>query len=116
MRQIPYRLFLFGPLLLMAIGFTSNAVVIAANGGTMPVLESGCTNDEFAGEIDREGMQVHSCMTKATRLKFLADWILIRHLGIASPGDFFEWAFELTYQPAWLIWCVLMIIRRPHAE
>lgn len=116
MNRIPFKLFLFGPLLLMALGFTSNAVVMAANGGTMPVLMAGCTNDQFQDEIEREGLQVHSCMTHATRFKFLADWISIRHRGIAGPGDFCEWAFELTYQPSLLIWCLLMIVRRPYAQ
>ena len=117
---VPFKLFLFGPAILFAIGFLSNAIVMAANGGTMPVLTAGgCTEDAIAGyaeEVDREGMQVHSCMTKATRLKFLADWIVIRHLGVASPGDFFEWAFNLTFKPGLLIWCLLMIIRRPYAQ
>lgn len=107
-------------MILFAIGFASNAIVMAANGGMMPVLTAGgCTPEAialYAEEEETEGMQTHSCMTKASRLKFMADWIVIRHLGIASPGDFFEWAFNLTFKPGLLIWCLLMIIRRPYAR
>jgi hypothetical protein len=104
MRPIPYLHFLALPALLFGLGFMMNAVVVAANHGQMPVLTpGGCDPKE-----DMDG-RIHSCMVPETRLKFLADWILIRGMGIASPGDFIEWAGERLFWPFILIWCVLMI-------
>src|SRR5271167_2993048 len=90
----PYLLLLIGPLLLFVLGFSMNAVVMAANNGQMPVLiPGGCTADvaeSMAKEAEVEGIAIHACMTPATRLKFLGDWIVWRGKGVASPGDFLE--------------------------
>jgi Family of unknown function (DUF5317) len=117
--KIPFWYLLFGPILLFALGFTMNATVMAANHGQMPVLfPGGCTADvqERLGlEQAIEGMSVHSCMTKETRLKFLADWIVIRHLGVASPGDLLEWASDSTTTIGLILWIFAMITRRTYA-
>ena len=101
-----------GPTISYGVGFASNAIVMAANQGQMPVLvPGGCTNEvkeELASEQEREGLQVHSCMTKETRLKILADWIVIRHVGVASPGDFFEWLGDKTFLPALIVFATLV--------
>ena len=102
--RIPYAALLLGPSLLFAIGFALNAFVMAANHGQMPVLwpGGGCI-------IDPDKDLLHSCMTAGTHLKFLADWIVIRGLGIASPGDFGEWACDAALWPAITAWVALVI-------
>jgi len=80
-----------------------NATVIAANYGQMPVLTpGGCDPDDMDSVI-------HACMVPETRLKFLGDWVRIRGMGIASPGDFVLWSGENTFWPCLIIWMVLMI-------
>lgn len=100
--RIPYWQLLFGPAGVFALGFFLNAVVVALNGGQMPVLFPGGCGNMSADDI-------HSCMTHATHLKFLADWILIRGIGVASPGDFLEWAAQFSFMPALVAWIVLII-------
>jgi hypothetical protein len=95
--KIPNWQFLVIPAAAFAIGFLSNAIVMAANHGQMPVLLPGGMT------IDSDDL-IHSAMTAQTHLKFLADWIVIRGLGIASPGDFGEWLFDATFIPAFAIW------------
>lgn len=102
--KIPYLSLLIGPTLLFGIGFALNAIVMAVNGGPMPVHFTGCMN-----MLDPQDM-LHSCMTSATHLKILADWIVIKGLGIASPGDLLEWASDITTMPGLIAW-VTMIIR-----
>lgn len=77
---------------------------MAANKGQMPVLAPGGDNSIF----DPSDL-IHCAMTSATHLKFLADWIVIRDLGIASPGDFFEWAYQLSCFPALIAWITLVL-------
>jgi len=48
-------------------------------------------------------------MAHADHLKFLADWLVIRGLGIASIGDVFEWAYQATQFPAMIIWLTLIL-------
>lgn len=102
--KIPYASLLLGPLALFAIGFTMNALVMAANHGQMPVLvPGGCGPDTMEGDV------IHSCMVAGTHLKFLADWIVIRHLGVASPGDFLEWACDGAFWPSLVMWVGFII-------
>jgi hypothetical protein len=87
---------IFGPALMFAFGFILNAIVMSANGGQMPVLmPGGCPVDGMD-----EVFPIHVCMTATSHLKFLADWIVINHFGIASPGDFFLWGGESAFWPA----------------
>lgn len=101
--KIPYSYLLLGPSALFALGFILNAVVMAANGGQMPVLFPGGCADGFGDDV------IHSCMNGATHLKFLADWIVINHVGVASPGDFGEWAGDAAFWPALTAWVALII-------
>ena len=104
--KIPYWYLLLGPTLLFAIGFALNAIVMALNGGPMPVHYTAC-----AKMLDPEDM-LHSCMTSATHLKILADWIVIKSLGIASPGDMLEWASDILTKPGLIAWVTLIIFDR----
>lgn len=102
--RIPYASLLLGPAALFAVGFTLNALVMAANHAQMPVLMPG-------GDcklIDAEDL-IHTCMTAATHLKFLSDWIVVRHSGIWSIGDFFELASEATLWPGLTLWVGFII-------
>lgn len=98
--RIPHKLFLLGPFAIITIGFLLNAFVMAKNGGTMPVLwPGGCD----AMPVD----EIHSCMTHATHWKFLADWINVPN-GVASPGDFFIWAYQYSIIPSLVAWVLLV--------
>lgn len=77
-------------------GQALNALVMAANGGQMPVLwPGGCT----AADV---GDGFHSCMSAATHLKFLSDWIVL-HTGVASPGDMFVYLGDALWYPAYYL-------------
>jgi hypothetical protein len=108
--RIPYWELLIGPWLALGLGFLSNALVMAANGGQMPVLMppgfGGIPADDW----------IHCVMTAQTHLKFLADWIVIRDMGIASPGDFLEWAYELSVTPLFVAWGALTLKKHHDAE
>lgn len=109
--KIPYWPLLIGPSLLFAFGFALNAFVMGINHGSMPVLwPGGCTPDVMIGDT------IHSCMTPFTHLKFLCDWIVVRGVGIASPGDFLELAYELIVIPSLVVWATLMIRDHKRAE
>jgi Family of unknown function (DUF5317) len=105
--KLSYLFLLVGPAILYALGFVSNAAVMAVNGGQMPVQwPGGCSEEvrkQFSVEQLIEGMEVHSCMTKDTKLRWLADWIVIRHAGVASPGDFLEWGGDYAQVPCWFL-------------
>ena len=108
--KIPYWPLLVVPTLAFGVGFAMNALVMAVNGGTMPVLfpetlQGAITNNWLV----EHGDVVHSVMTSATHLKILADWVVINHFGIASPGDFLEWFSDATQTPAFLVWAALVI-------
>lgn len=107
--KIPHKWLLLGPVAMFALGFAMNAVVMAANHGQMPVLIPG----NNCSLIEPEDF-IHTCMTAGTHLKFLADWIVINHFGVASPGDFLEWACDQTFWPALFAW--VMFVIRDHDE
>ncbi len=100
--RIPYWPLLLGPWLSLGLGFLLNFVVMGVNNGWMPVQVPGCTGGEALS-------QIHRCMAHADHLKFLADWLVIRGLGIASIGDVFEWAYQATQFPAMIIWLTLIL-------
>ena len=103
--NVPRLALLFGPALAMSLGFLSNAIVMAVNHGRMPVLmPSG-----LEGALDTMGDPYHSVMTAQTHLKALCDWIVIRDVGIASPGDFLEWGYEYFGTPLQAAWLALTI-------
>jgi hypothetical protein len=98
--KIPYCSLLLGPTALYALGFTLNALVMAANGNQMPVLVPGGCNPI----TDMAEDSINACMVASTHLKFLADWIVVRHTGVASIGDFFEWAANYSFWPSLAVW------------
>jgi Family of unknown function (DUF5317) len=103
--KIPYWPVLFGPWISYALGFLFNVIAVVSNGGQMPVRWTGVC---LADTIPMDDV-VHVCMTHASHLKFLSDWILINGVGIASPGDFFIWAWGFSWMPALAIWIAFMI-------
>ena len=80
--KIPYKAVLFSPYALVLLGSIANQVAVFANHGHMPVLFPG-GDCSLLGSDDA----VHSCMTHATHLKFLCDWILSSQ-SVSSLGDF----------------------------
>jgi hypothetical protein len=102
--RIPYFYLLTFPAFMFGFGFILNAIVIALNHGQMPVQwPGGCDPDTMGDDI------IHSCMASATHLKFLADWIFIRGVGVASPGDLLLWAGRFTFMPSVYAWLALVI-------
>lgn len=91
------------PYILFAVGFGSNALVCAFNGGQMPVQEPG------ACHLDPSDDPLHVCMDHNTHMKMLADWILIPNVGVASPGDLLEWAFAYTKTELLWLWLGLTL-------
>ena len=93
------------------LGYLMNVVVMAFNSGKMPVL---CPEGYDPSSLDL----VHSCMTAATRLRGLADWIFFgfnlgdgpgSYLTMGSPGDLLLKAGAFLYYPALVAWIVLMV-------
>lgn len=110
--KVPYLALLVGPAVLFGTGILMNALVMAANGGTMPVLwPGGCT----PGLLDPTD-PFHSCMVQATHLKWLSDWVILKSVGIASPGDFLEWASDYCTIPAFAMWLALIVKKHNDAK
>jgi|ERR1700676_1058353 len=106
--KIPYWQLLLGPSILLVVGMSINAIVMGVNGGQMPVQwPGGCDPKVFEDDL------IHTCMTHATHLKFLCDWISIQG-GVASPADFLIWAWEATFMPALYAWLALVV--RDHSN
>ena len=89
----------------MYLGSALNLIVMAANHGQMPVLFPGsCSVDIFSADI------FHVCMTGATHLKFLSDWLVIKGLGVASIGDLLIWLSDAITTPALYLWGAMMVM------
>ena len=100
--KIPYWYLLIGPYALFMLGFAMNAIVMSQNGGQMPVQFPG-------GYPEGDSDIIHCAMTHATHLKVLADWIVIKSIGVASPGDILEFAYDVSFLPALSAWFALVI-------
>jgi hypothetical protein len=103
--SLPYAAVLAVPTILLVSGYTLNAIVMGVNGGQMPVQwPGGCS------PIVDDG--IHICMTYATHLKVLADWITMhdnyRGIAVASPGDFLMFGYYYTRWPALIAWLALV--------
>jgi hypothetical protein len=102
--KIPRWYLLALPVGMYALGALANFAVMARNNGQMPVLyPGGCLTNVF------ESDPIHVCWSTAAHLKFLADWIVINNLGVASPGDLLIWAFQYTGYPAFVAWLTLLL-------
>lgn len=99
--RIPYIWLLIAPALLFALGFLSNAIVLGANHGYMPVQGAVECTQKSASDSDDV---IHTCMTQKSRLKILADWIYWPGEGTASPGDFLEMAGQYAFYPCLFVW------------
>jgi hypothetical protein len=100
--KIPHLYLLVVPAAIHYLGILLNALVLAANNGQMPVLyPGGC-------EVSLTNLLIHTCMTSGSRLKYLADWIIVNHTGIISPGDLMIWSGAAMIIPALVAWAVLM--------
>lgn len=93
-----YLWLLYTPILALYLGMVSNALVMAVNHAQMPVLWPGGDNDTCQTTLAAQEDMVHSCMTHATHLKILADWIVVSE-GIASPGDMGIFFYEDFFWP-----------------
>jgi len=103
-----YWYLLLIPPMMPYAGMAMNALVMALNGGQMPVLyPGGCGN--YPDDADL----IHVCMTHASHLKLLCDWIVVQ-MGIASPGDMLIFFGEYFSIPALFAW--VMMIWHDHAR
>lgn len=100
--RIPHLLFLAVPMFIFIAGLASNQLVMIANGGQMPVLFPSGTCPDLSEDA------IHTCMTAASHLKFLAD-IFNMHAYIESIGDVLLDVGSYLMGPAFFTWCILMI-------
>ena len=100
--NIKHSWLLWVPFCLDVVGEGLNAIVMAANKATMPVLYpgGGC---EWVSDTDI----IHSCLVSTTHLKFLSDWIQYRHTAMISPGDLFIMSGEYVFFPFIMTWFLL---------
>jgi hypothetical protein len=105
--KIPAWTLLVLPTLVFALGFTCNEVAVAANGGAMPALIYGCTQDL----INETPPIIHTCFHAGVHLKFLCDWILLRGDGYYSPGDFGIMFGTHTFYPGIIAWFASRLTR-----
>lgn len=104
MRKYWYLVIL--PAALFALGAFCNQLVILANKGHMPVSwPGGCSLYPKDSDTD----PIHVCMTKASHLRIIADWLKDNE-GIQSPGDWMMDASEIFMKPFLLLWCILTTI------
>lgn len=89
------------PIVIGSIGALLNQLVIAANKGMFPVLVPNCP-------IQTTDIEIHSCMTSASHLKFLADWLNF-HDGVYSPGDLLQMLADSIQGPCFWIWLSLIV-------
>ena len=82
------------------LGAFLNQLAFAVNGGAMPVHANFC-----GMRMNPEDFR-HVCMTAATRLKFLCDWIDLGSV-ILSPGDVLLHFGHLLEVPCFWMWIVL---------
>jgi hypothetical protein len=105
--KIPYWMLAVVPQAMFWLGFALNSAVIAVNGGQMPVqFPGGCITPD-------EDIMIHQCLTSATHLKFLCDWILVRGgilpFGFYSPGDFVMLAGAAAMTPCLIALATLIL-------
>lgn len=95
-----YWYILATPFLMILLGTAMNQVAIFANGGHMPVYYPGGACVADAEDI------VHVCMTHATHVKFLCDWILSSR-AVSSIGDELQNYGNDMITPALVVWAGL---------
>lgn len=90
------------PMRLAALGALLNALVIAANGGHMPVDPDALVRaglEKYRDFLEKAGDGLHALADENTRLSFLADCIPLAGR-VVSLGDLL-----LALALAWLPWC-----------
>lgn len=106
-RSIPNKGLILGPQIFFYVGALLNQLVLAANNGQMPVqFPGGCTDDILESLTGT----VHACMTSASHLKFLSDWINLGRAGIYSPGDILLIFGDTITGPLFWCWLTLAIL------
>lgn len=101
--KIPYWPILLGPLALGYLGGLLNIIATASNHEQMPVLfPGGCFEGLFADDLR------HVCMTSATHLKIVCDWILVG-TKLKSPGDFLIGFYEEFESVSLYLWIALIV-------
>lgn len=91
------------PQVIFYLGAALNQLAIAINDGRMPVLDAAECNgtSSVLGEI-------HSCMTPASHLKIICDWINL-HTTILSPGDVLLNIGDLLIGPLFWAWLTYVL-------
>jgi Family of unknown function (DUF5317) len=102
-KAIPNKGLLLVPQAMYWLGAFLNQLVLAANNGQMPVLFPGGCPAELQEALEGS---IHTCMTSASHLKILADWINV-HIYIMSIGDVLLGLGDLFTGP--LFWCWLTL-------
>lgn len=87
------------PPALTFVGALMNQLAMAFNSGLMPVFYSECVQGTVGPIIDAD----HSCMTAATHLKVLCDWLNF-HTAILSLGDLLLYLSDYIQAPLFWMW------------
>jgi hypothetical protein len=118
LKRIPYWYLLVLPYVSLYLGVAMNQLVMLVNGNQMPVYFPASIYDYECGDptfLLQGGDVVHTCMTHATHLKFLCDWIMLGNpvpVYIMSPGDIFIFLYEMAVPLAFYFWVILNINRQ----
>ena len=98
------------PTLLYYLGSAMNIIVIAANKGLMPVDTAECfaANVPIGAALDADQGGNHVCMSAASHLKWLADWIWVGN-GTASLGDLGIYTGLALQEPLFWVWMTLLL-------
>jgi hypothetical protein len=113
--RVPYWYLLAIPYASLYFGIALNQLVMVVNHNQMPVdwpqslWDAECSDPTTMAQ---QGDLIHSCMTHATHLKFLCDWIVLGNPGIdgiMSTGDLFIFLYDLLVPLTFYIWVVLVI-------
>lgn len=102
------------PIVAMYFGSAMNELALVVNGNQMPVFLPASMWEICSDPIrafGQAGDTIHSCMTHATHLKFLCDWIVLGNPNpdmIMSPGDVFIFLGYYLQMPAMFAWFALV--------
>jgi Family of unknown function (DUF5317) len=108
--NFPHLGVLVSPYVLLGLGVFLNVLVITANQGYMPVAPSSIIDGMAIGPT-HPGLvldEIHRVMQSSDHLKFLADWIQIPRMSVASPGDLFLWLSDCIRVPSFIVWLTML--------
>ena len=117
-KYLPYWYLLLGPWMFYWLGAVSNIVVVTANHQRMPVRY---LDDECPEGLMKDPDMLHTCFTKDTHLKVLADWLRVPgrnpdSISFTSIGDLLLTVGEQSWLAGLAAWVALILRDRYKRE